>query len=119
MIKARIDSALNTTRLGEAVAIELGVSNEQGLRTVETVLGIVARAVTAGYPVAVTNFGTWRPVDHPARTARNPQNGRPVPIPAHQGVRFRISPRLRDLVRAGDPTAATIRKHPKTPPSRG
>lgn len=111
---ARIAAPLNKTSLGEAVAAELGLSHDQGVRAVEAVLNIVTRAVVGGHPVTVTNFGTWVPVHRPARPARNPYTGEPMVIPAQQGVAFRTSPRLRELVRAADPASATIRKHPKT-----
>lgn len=111
---ARINSRLNTTLLAEAVAIELGVSNEEGARAVQTVLGVITRAVVAGHPVAVTNFGTWLPIQRPARTARNPHTGGTVTVPARQELSFRASDRLRELVASADPVTASIRKHPKT-----
>lgn len=112
---ARINGRLNTTLLGEAVAIELGVSLDDGARAVQAVLGVITRAVVAGHPVAVTNFGTWMPIQRPSRIARNPVTGQPVVVPARQEMAFRQSDRLRELVAAADPVAASIRKHPKTP----
>jgi nucleoid DNA-binding protein len=107
-------SRLNTRLLGEAVAADLGVSKAEGARMVHAVLDTIARAVTGGHTVAVTNFGTWTPTARPARTAHNPQTGEPVPVPARQEVRFRPSDRLRELVASQDSATATIRKHPKT-----
>lgn len=115
MIKAHITTSLNKSGLAEAVAIELGISIHDGLRAVDAVLDIVTRTVTAGHSVSVTNFGTWLPVQHPERTGFNPKTRTPVPIPARQVLKFRQSPRLREVVEAADPAAATIRKNPKTP----
>ncbi|MGW6602273.1 HU family DNA-binding protein [Streptomyces sp. NPDC055036] len=111
---ARIDGRLNTTLLGEAVAIELGVSNEGGARAVRAVFDVITRAAVSGHTVAVTNFGTWKPVNRPARTARNPITGEPVSIPDRQELTFRMSDRLRELVASKDWAAATICKNPKT-----
>ncbi|MGA5424560.1 HU family DNA-binding protein [Streptomyces lavendulocolor] len=112
--KAQINGRLNTRLLGEAVAVDLGVSKDEGARIVHTVLDVITRAVVSGHPVAVTNFGTWTPTSKPARTALNPQTGEPVSVPARQEVRFRPSDRLRELVASQDSAAASIRKHPKT-----
>ncbi|XUM05291.1 HU family DNA-binding protein [Streptomyces venezuelae ATCC 10712] len=105
---------LNTVALGEAVATELNIPHADGRRAVEAVFTVIARALAAGHPVAVTKFGTFLPVTREARTGRNPQTGQTVPIPAAQDVRFRVSPGLRTTVRAADPASATIRKAPKT-----
>lgn len=107
-------SRLNTMALAEAVATELGIPHTDGRAVVQAVFDVIARAVAGGNPVAVTNFGTFLPVDQPARVRRNPQNGLPVEVPAHQDVRFRVSPGLRTAVRTADPVRVTIRKAPKT-----
>ncbi|MEV0691813.1 HU family DNA-binding protein [Streptomyces sp. NPDC050388] len=104
---------LNKTRLAEAVALQLGVSNEDGIRAVEAVLNVIARTVAGGHSVTVTNFGSWIPKHRPASTRRNPQNGDPVPVPAHTRLFFRLSDRLAAAVRAQDPAAADITKLPK------
>ncbi|MDV5145892.1 HU family DNA-binding protein [Streptomyces sp. SBC-4] len=105
---------LSTTALGEAVAAELDIPLVDGSLAVQAVFNVIARAVAGGRPVAVTNFGTFLPYEQPARTRRNPQNGAPVEVPAHQDVRFRVSPGLRATVRTADPVRATIRKRPQT-----
>ncbi|MCX5229708.1 HU family DNA-binding protein [Streptomyces sp. NBC_00233] len=105
---------LNTTALAEAVATELNVPQADGRAAVQAVFDVIARAVAGGFPVAITNFGTFLPVEQPARTRRNPQNGAPVDVPEHRDVRFRVSPGLRATVRTADPESATIRKAPKT-----
>lgn len=97
---------LNKTGLAEAVAADLGISVQDGFRVLDAVLGPIARTVTAGHDVTVTNFGTWRHVHHPARKARNPQTGEKVTVPARSAVRFRVSPRLQDVVNGGDPSAS-------------
>lgn len=102
---------LNKTGLAAAVAAELGVSIDDGYRALNAVLNTITRTVTAGHDVTVTNFGTFRAVEEASRVRRNPQTGDRVPVPAHPTVRFRVSPRFREVVRSGDPSAS-IRKRP-------
>jgi DNA-binding protein HU-beta len=108
---ARTTGPLNKTDLAAAVAAELGVSLDDGYRALDAVINTIARTVTSGHDVTVTNFGTFRAVKHSARTARNPQTGAPVQVPVRAAVHFRVSPRLREVVRGGDPSAS-IRKRP-------
>lgn len=110
---------LNKTGLGEAVALELGVSKQQGHRAVAAVLDVIARTVAAGHSVTVTNFGTWTPRYVPerklaAREAPVSLATRARTVPAHHKLRFTVSPRLRAAVKAQDPAAATIRKRPQS-----
>ncbi|MFD4263965.1 HU family DNA-binding protein [Streptomyces sp. NPDC058534] len=104
---------LNKTRLAEAVALQLGVSIEDGLHAVDTVLNTIVRTVASGHSVTVTNFGSWNPKHIPARNARNPQTGGQIFVPAHTRLAFRVSDRLADIVRHQDPSAADITKLPK------
>ncbi|MFB6955515.1 HU family DNA-binding protein [Streptomyces sp. NPDC056309] len=101
---------LNKIALGEAVAAELGTSHEKGHEAVSAVLNVIARTVAAGHPVAVSNFGTFLPKQQPEHTARNPQTGASVTVPARSRLRFRPSPQLQDAVEAGDWKAAVITK---------
>jgi nucleoid DNA-binding protein len=105
-----IAGTLAKIRLGEAVAAELGIPLADGVSVVNAVFNVITRTVTAGRPVMVSNFGTWIPVDRAERAGRNPRTGEPVTVPARQEVFFRTAPRLRELVAAADPEAATIRK---------
>lgn len=102
---------LNKTALAEAVARELGCSREDGYQALNAVLDTITRTVTAGHDVTITNFGTFRAVEQAARLARNPQTGARTPLPSQPDVRFRVAPRLREVVRGGNP-GASIRKRP-------
>lgn len=102
---------LNKTSLAETVAADLGITVKEAFRVLDAVFEPIARTVTAGHDVTVTNFGTWRAVLDPERKARNPQTGERITVPARHAVRFRVSPRLQEVVQAGDPTAS-IKKRP-------
>ncbi|MFI8535428.1 HU family DNA-binding protein [Streptomyces aquilus] len=103
---------LNKTQLAEVVAADLGIPAAEGGRVLEAVFDAIVRTNAAGHDVTITNFGTFRAVEDPARKARNPQTGQPVDIPPRPTVRLRVSPRLAEILRARD-TAASIAKLPR------
>ncbi|MFF0597851.1 HU family DNA-binding protein [Streptomyces antibioticus] len=107
-----ITQRLTTTTLIEVVAADLDTTPAQVRDTIIATFDAIARAAVAGHDVSVTNFGTWFAYRTAARQARNPQNGEPVPMPAHNKTRFRVSPHLAAAVRRGDRTV-TIRKAPQ------
>lgn len=103
---ALITGNLNKHSLAEALAAELGVSHAKADAMIDAFANIVTRTVTSGHEVALTNFGTFRPVEVDEHAARNPQTGQMVTVPARTTIRFRPSQRLKDIVAAGDPTAS-------------
>lgn len=109
---SKIAGPLTQTKLIQTVAAELDISFGQAQAAVHAVTDVITRTVADGNSVTITNFGAWIPKTIPARTARNPQTGGPVHVPEHQVVRFRIAPRLAEVVR-GSKTRAGIRKLPK------
>ncbi|MFD4968897.1 HU family DNA-binding protein [Streptomyces sp. NPDC058424] len=111
MTTAQPTGPLNKAGLAEAVAAELGVSRREGRLAVDAVLNTITRALAAGHSVTITNFGSWHAVQKPERQAHNPGTGEFITVPARQEIRALISPRLRALVRAGDPSAS-IGKNP-------
>ncbi|MET7776270.1 HU family DNA-binding protein [Streptomyces mirabilis] len=108
----RITKPLTTTSLIDVVAADVDMPTDQVHEVVMATFNVIARATASGHKVAVTNFGTWVPYRAKRRMSRNPQNGQPVTVAAHQAVRFRTSDRLAELVRNRD-RRASIRKLPK------
>lgn len=102
---------LTKTTLVEAVAAELGIPLGEAQDHVHAVLNVITRTLAAGHSVTVTNFGAWDARMRPEHTARNPQTGGRVHVPARRRARFAAAERLQDTVAAGD-TTATIRKRP-------
>ncbi|WP_432169112.1 HU family DNA-binding protein [Streptomyces sp. 1222.5] len=104
-----ITTRLNTTRLIEVVAADMGTTTDAVRETVMTTFDAIARANASGHDVAITNFVTF--VSHRVRRAnrRNPQTGEMFTAAAHQAVRFRVSDHLADAVRRRD-RKVTIRK---------
>lgn len=104
---------LNKAQLAEGVADQTGLTLDEAYLAVTAVLDVITETVTTGRDVSITNFGTFRHVVDGQRTARNPQTGEPVLVPARPTMRFRAAPRLRNVVASGDPTAS-IHKRPKS-----
>ncbi|KWT61863.1 hypothetical protein ADL21_11310 [Streptomyces albus subsp. albus] len=106
-----VPQRLTKRAFAEAVATELGITPEEGERVLTGVLNVITRAVVRGDSVMVTNFGTFRRVRRERRSARNPQTGGRVTVPARNVVDFRVAPRFAALVRDGRRTrTASISK---------
>ncbi len=92
-------------------------------RAVEAVLDAIVRAVVDGEHVSVTGFGTFQAVEVASRSARNPQTGGRVVVPARRVPRFRAHERFRDFAdgrREMPQEGSVTRKDPKgTYTSRG
>jgi DNA-binding protein HU-beta len=98
----------------DAVAAKLG-GRRAAEAAVDAVLDTITRSLVAGEPVSVTGFGRFETVERHERAARNPQDGTPIRIPAHQHPRFRPGQNLLDLV-AGTkplPQGSAVTKAPK------
>lgn len=100
---------LNHGALVEVVAAEAGESTA----TVESVLraafDVIGRNVAAGFPVTVTNFGSWFSRTAPARSRRNPQTGETWESAPATYPRFRYSPAVKEATATGE-VPATFRK---------
>lgn len=92
---------LNQRALIEAVVTESGCRPAIVEKILRTFFDIVPRTLASGYPINVTNFGTWYPLTDNARTARNPQTGDAVTVPETLRPRFRWSPAVKDALASG------------------
>lgn len=62
------------------------------ITTIKTELMMTGRAL-------LPDLGVFKVRERKATTRRNPQNGDPVPVPAHKTVVFRPGPDLKDAVK--------------------
>ena len=73
-----------------------GVTKGQVEAIIKTAFNLVADAVRLGNTVEIREFATFKPVDRPARTGRNPATGEPVQIPARKAcaikAKFKMQP---------------------------
>ena len=68
------------------------------LRFVDTFVEEIEKALKKGQKVQLVGFGSWRKKRRRARNGRNPQNGKPVRIPARNVVSFSPGQHLSDLI---------------------
>ena len=61
-----------------------GVTKGQVEAIIKTAFNLVADAVRLGSTVELREFATFKPVERPARTGRNPATGEPVQILARK-----------------------------------
>jgi DNA-binding protein HU-beta len=73
---------MNKAQLIAQVSIRLDVSKRVATDAVDTVFDVVQRAVANGDKVTVPGFGTFEKRLRAPRTARNPQTGATVKVPA-------------------------------------
>jgi DNA-binding protein HU-beta len=54
----------------------------------ENLFSILSATLKSGDNVSISGFGSFKVVDRKARTGRNPQTGKEIPIPASRAVKF-------------------------------
>jgi integration host factor subunit alpha len=84
--------------LGEAVFREVGLSRNDSMRLVESVLELMADSLTRGDTVKISSFGSFSVRGKGQRMGRNPKTGEEVPIPPRRVLVFRASHVLKDLI---------------------
>lgn len=82
------------------VAAELGLTKTATTSVVNSFLGALTDAVVSGETVRLSGLGTFASKDVAARTARNPQTGDTVEVPASKKVTFKVAKPLKDAVKA-------------------
>lgn len=98
---------MNKTQLAAAVAERTGATPTEARRQVDAVLGSIVDGVAAGERVSLIGFGTFSSAARPARTARNPQTGAVVEVPAAVVPRFRVGAGFKARVTDAAPSPAT------------
>lgn len=78
-----------------AAAEKSGYRKTDCEKIVEAVLDGIKDALREGFRVDIRGFGTFKPKDVAARTARNPKTGESVEVAAHRKVSFKAG---KDLV---------------------
>jgi DNA-binding protein HU-beta len=98
--------SLTKSQIIEALAEKAGVEK----KTAETMLDCLARLAYehAKDEFTVPGIGKLVVVDRKARTARNPQTGAEIQVPAKKALKFRVAKAAKDAILAApaSPTAA-------------
>ncbi len=90
---------MNKGELIDAVASTTGESKATTEKAVNATLDAIVEAVAGGDKVQITGFGTFEPRDRAARTARNPQTGAEIAVPATTVPAFKAGKSFKDAVK--------------------
>lgn len=89
---------MNKNELVAAVADKADLTKAQASDAVEAALEIITSALKSGDEVRLLGFGNFVVVDRKATTARNPQTGATVDVPASKAPKFKPGKALKDAV---------------------
>ena len=89
---------MNKAELVDAIAAESGLSKADASRAVNGFVNVVGGALKSGDRVALVGFGSFSISKRAARTGRNPQTGKAIPIAAKNVVKFKAGADLSDKV---------------------
>jgi DNA-binding protein HU-beta len=80
--------SVNKQELIAKVVKDTGLTKVGATAAIESFIDAITRSLKKGAPVTYVGFGTFKPVQRKARTARNPQTGEAIKIPKRRAVRF-------------------------------
>ena len=66
---------------------------------VDAIINTIVDTMADGDDVKLSGFGNFTVVDKPERTARNPQDGSDIVVPAHRAPKFKFSNTVKAVVR--------------------
>ena len=89
---------ITKSNLVESVAAATGLKKKDSEAAVAETIAAISAALAAGEKVQLTGFGTCEVEERPARTGRNPQNGKAIKIAASKRVAFSAGKNLKDSV---------------------
>lgn len=89
---------MNKQQLIDAAADSAELGKSDMSKALDALLGTITDALKAGEKVAVTGFGTFEVRDRAARTARNPQTGEEIDVPAQRAPAFKAGKALKEAV---------------------
>ncbi len=94
------EKSLTRMDLSEAIVSELGVSRNEALQLVESVLNHISGTLVSGEPVKLSKFGTFSLRDKNARVGRNPKTGVEVEITPRRVISVRFSNQVKRRIAA-------------------
>jgi len=89
---------MNKTELITAIAANSGLTKKDAEKALKGFEDAITETLVAGGKVQLVGFGTFDVAERAAREGRNPQTGKPMPIPASKAPRFKVGKALRDAV---------------------
>ncbi len=89
---------MNKKELIIAAAAKSGLSQKDTAAALQALTTTIVSAVSKGDTVQLIGFGAFSKRDRAARTARNPQTGETIQIPAGHGVKLTAGSKLKAAV---------------------
>lgn len=89
---------MNKSELVDAVASSTGESKRSVGDVLDALIDTVQGQVARGQKVSLPGFGTFERRERSARTARNPQTGEPIQIPASKVPAFKAGSSFKEKV---------------------
>ena len=90
--------------LGEAVYQEVGLSRNESVDLLETVLNLMTKSLVEGETVKISSFGSFSVRQKGQRIGRNPKTGEEVPILPRKVLVFRPSQVLKSRINHRSPS---------------
>jgi DNA-binding protein HU-beta len=78
----------------DKLAERAGLSKVDAQKAYDAFLGLTTDYLKAGEKVSFLGFGAFSVQDRPARTARNPKDGKMVEVPAKKAIKFKAGSEL-------------------------
>ena len=90
------------------VANQLGMTQSEVSRVVETTFDSITRVLAQGKRWELRDFGVFEVKTRASRIGRNPRTGDQVPVPERKVVTFRPGKKMKELVGDGLPEDADM-----------
>jgi DNA-binding protein HU-beta len=89
---------VNKNELISAVADKAGLTKSQASDSVDATIDLITATLKRGDEVRLLGFGTFAVVKRKATTARNPQTGATINVPASKAPKFKAGKALKEAV---------------------
>lgn len=89
---------MNKNELISVVADKAGLTKAQAGDAIDATLDAITGVLKAGDEIRLLGFGNFVVADRKATTARNPQTGATVNVPASKAPKFKPGKALKDAV---------------------
>ncbi|MCL2619644.1 MAG: HU family DNA-binding protein [Defluviitaleaceae bacterium] len=89
---------MNKSELISAIADKTEVTKKSTEEILQVFVDVITDELAKGGKVQLVGFGTFDVAERAAREGRNPQTGKPMPIPASKAPRFKVGKGLKDTI---------------------
>jgi DNA-binding protein HU-beta len=90
---------MNKGDLVKKIAADAKISNNQANAAIDAFISATSTSLKKGEKVTLVGFGTFSISKRSARKGRNPQNGKPINIPARKVAKFKAGSDLAKKVK--------------------